>query len=307
MILIREFHNTASVFGRFPALVTRISRRAHAKNLQKIAQLKLKIGDKYRAIGRENRRSPYTERRSPSKPSQLPKPIEPKVLLKEFLLSPTNPMPTQIKLQSIVETFKHAKRGEDAIAEKARVVTSLRVAAVDIREKVVESNSDTILQLPPNSIPLAQEDCLVEPVAVNGPFYRLRTTPSEVKFLLETTPQIIKDQNYGDVVSSQSEQAEALRRVLSMENSSAKQFTKFNVGRAIEIFQRHDMDTGSPEAQGLETLILVAAMTVKILAIKDHLSENKKDISTKRRLEALVSQRKSMLKYLKRKVLYILF
>ena len=45
-----------------------------------------------------------------------------------------------------------------------------------------------------------------------------------------------------------------------------------------------------------------AVLTVKILAMKEHLKLCRKDISSKRRLEAIISQRYKMLKYLRKKV-----
>jgi ribosomal protein S15 len=90
------------------------------------------------------------------------------------------------------------------------------------------------------------------------------------------------------------EQAEMVRRVLSIENASASQMKKFNTARAVELFQRDDQDTGSAEVQ-------VAVMSVKIIAIKEHLAKNPKDKSTKRRLDATIGKRGKMLKYLRRK------
>lgn len=95
---------------------------------------------------------------------------------------------------------------------------------------------------------------------------------------------------------SQDSQAEMVRRLLSIENASSRQMRKFNISRVLEMFGRHDLDTGSAEVQ-------VACMTVKIVAMKDHMSRNRKDYSTKRRLEAAIGKRFTMLKYLRRKVI----
>jgi small subunit ribosomal protein S15 len=44
----------------------------------------------------------------------------------------------------------------------------------------------------------------------------------------------------------------------------------------------------------------VGAFSVKIQALKDHLSKNPKDMKSKRNHELLLSKRKKMLKYLRR-------
>lgn len=62
-----------------------------------------------------------------------------------------------------------------------------------------------------------------------------------------------------------------------------------------EIFKEYGksaVDTGSPESQ-------VALFTVRIKHLTEHLKQNKKDLSTKRSLIALVGKRKKLLEYLK--------
>jgi small subunit ribosomal protein S15 len=121
-------------------------------------------------------------------------------------------------------------------------------------------------------------------------------TPSEVKFLLQDTPSVVRKQIDTDERRQfVSQQAEIVRRLMTIENASASQIKKFNTARAVEMFQRSDVDTGSPEVQ-------IAAMTVKILAIQAHLEKHNKDKSTKRRLEAAIGRRGKMLKYLRRTV-----
>ncbi|KAI9324496.1 hypothetical protein DFJ73DRAFT_667313 [Zopfochytrium polystomum] len=91
-----------------------------------------------------------------------------------------------------------------------------------------------------------------------------------------------------------SEQAELVRRVVALENASAPEINKWNRARVVELFGRRPFDTGSPEVQ-------VAVLTVKMDAMRRHLERNRKDTSTKRRLQAVQSKRMSMLKYLRRK------
>ena len=62
----------------------------------------------------------------------------------------------------------------------------------------------------------------------------------------------------------------------------------------ISKHQRHDGDTGSPEVQ-------VAILSQKINELAAHLKENKKDNHSRRGLLKMVSDRRSHLKYLKKK------
>jgi ribosomal protein S15, bacterial/organelle len=58
--------------------------------------------------------------------------------------------------------------------------------------------------------------------------------------------------------------------------------------------QRHDSDTGSPEAQ-------VALLTRQIEELSSHLRKHKKDFHSRRGLLQLVANRRKHLKYLERK------
>jgi len=58
--------------------------------------------------------------------------------------------------------------------------------------------------------------------------------------------------------------------------------------------KRHDADTGSPEAQ-------VALLTRQIEELAKHLRKHKKDFHSRRGLLQMVADRRTHLKYLKRK------
>jgi small subunit ribosomal protein S15 len=58
--------------------------------------------------------------------------------------------------------------------------------------------------------------------------------------------------------------------------------------------QRHDNDTGSPEAQ-------VALLTRQIEELSSHLRKHKKDFHSRRGLLQMVADRRKHLKYLQRK------
>ncbi len=59
-------------------------------------------------------------------------------------------------------------------------------------------------------------------------------------------------------------------------------------------FQRHESDTGSSEVQ-------IALLTKKVEALTEHLKTHKKDVSSRYGLIRMVSARRRLLDYLKRK------
>ncbi|HEX4948328.1 MAG TPA: 30S ribosomal protein S15 [Blastocatellia bacterium] len=62
----------------------------------------------------------------------------------------------------------------------------------------------------------------------------------------------------------------------------------------VENYRQHPTDTGSPEVQ-------IALLTNRINDLMDHFKTHKKDNHSRRGLLKMVSQRRSMLDYLKRK------
>ena len=62
----------------------------------------------------------------------------------------------------------------------------------------------------------------------------------------------------------------------------------------VESYRTHDTDTGSPEVQ-------VALLTTRINELMLHFKTHKKDNHSRRGLLKIVSERRSMLDYLKRK------
>ncbi len=64
--------------------------------------------------------------------------------------------------------------------------------------------------------------------------------------------------------------------------------------KIVADFQQAKGDTGSPEVQ-------VALLTSRIAYLTDHFKSNKKDNHSRRGLLAMVSQRRRLLDYLKRK------
>ena len=72
------------------------------------------------------------------------------------------------------------------------------------------------------------------------------------------------------------------------------QMTTESRAEVVKTYQTHTTDTGSPEVQ-------VALLTTRINNLTDHFKMNKKDFAGRRGLLRLVSTRRSLLDYLKRK------
>lgn len=67
-----------------------------------------------------------------------------------------------------------------------------------------------------------------------------------------------------------------------------------NKSEIIEKFATHDGDTGSSEVQ-------IAVLTARISALSEHLTVHVKDFHSRRGLLAMVSRRRKLLNYLKKK------
>ena len=91
--------------SRYPSLTNRITRAAHANNVQKIEYLKSKLGDRYSRIGRDKRVSPSTTKRSSTFEPQ--KPVQFK--LKEFLMDRNNLDPIPIVPGDITSTLLQSR------------------------------------------------------------------------------------------------------------------------------------------------------------------------------------------------------
>lgn len=63
--------------------------------------------------------------------------------------------------------------------------------------------------------------------------------------------------------------------------------------KIIEKFKTHPTDTGSPQVQ-------IAILTKEVEDLSDHLKTHKKDFSSRRGLIKKVSERRRLMKYLKR-------
>jgi len=70
--------------------------------------------------------------------------------------------------------------------------------------------------------------------------------------------------------------------------------TKEQKRQLIEQFRTKETDTGSPEVQ-------IAILTSRINALTDHLKVHRKDFASRRGMLMMVSQRRRLLDYLKRR------
>ncbi len=63
--------------------------------------------------------------------------------------------------------------------------------------------------------------------------------------------------------------------------------------KVIKKFRTHDKDTGSPQVQ-------IALLSAQIQKLTDHLKTHRNDVSSRRGLIKMVSERRGLLKYLER-------
>jgi small subunit ribosomal protein S15 len=90
------------------------------------------------------------------------------------------------------------------------------------------------------------------------------------------------------------ERKENLYRPLSLDTANAEQLLAQKIAERVKDFQLHPGDVGSAPVQ-------IAAMTERINSLVVHFAKHRKDKGSKRGFLMLVSRRKSMMKYLKRK------
>ena len=88
--------------------------------------------------------------------------------------------------------------------------------------------------------------------------------------------------------------SDRVRQMLELHNGSQSEVIKAQKHQAMEIFQLREGDTGSSAVQ-------VVALTSRIQQIQTHLSKHKKDVHSKRGLDALYTRRRKLLEYMQRK------
>lgn len=314
---LKGFHCSSQNQGRFPALKTRISRQANQRNIQHILKLKENLGKRYKLIGRDKRTSPISERFSPSKPTQPEPPLRWKREIGKFLVSISAPRPSAFVTgfpgvtPKMMEAQQDNRARAPTLSKEAAMskgsLSSLLMPSLDaFRKTVITTNENTVLELPINALPAIEKNGEFEFKTKSEPYYQFSLAPSETAFLLKDTPSVIK-KNYEVSADITGQQAEMMRRILSINSANAKGMKVWNTARAIEIFQTHASDTGSSQVQGnrYKFNIIAAVMDIKIQAMKQHLFNHLKDKSTKRRYEICLSKQNKVLKYLRRKVIHL--
>lgn len=89
------------------------------------------------------------------------------------------------------------------------------------------------------------------------------------------------------------EKPDLVARYLSLDNAPRADQSRAALHAALAEFQRFKGDTGSSEAQ-------VGLLTARIRSLADHLSAHRKDHSSRRGLQAMLTQRRCLLQYLRR-------
>ena len=88
--------------------------------------------------------------------------------------------------------------------------------------------------------------------------------------------------------------APKLKEILSFHYASIGEAKKFRIGKEVELWRRHILDTGSPEIQ-------IAVLTVKLREMEKHIKNNKKDKKTKIAYNRLTNRRKALMTFLRKK------
>ncbi|KAJ3072854.1 30S ribosomal protein S15 [Podochytrium sp. JEL0797] len=202
----------------------------------------------------------------------------------------------------------------DSTQNSVRSFRRTTVAGAKIDDRVIAPTEDGI----PKDTIQQIEEAVIKNSPATAPGFAYGITAPEAKTVLLDAPHYLADlaERTGahgayDSISPSSttaesstagapktsiepaEMAELLRRQISMDNASSQQINKWNTKRVVEIFGRREFDTGSSEVQA-------AVHTVKINAMQQHLEKYKKDKSSKRQLQAILSKRATVLKYLRR-------
>jgi small subunit ribosomal protein S15 len=88
--------------------------------------------------------------------------------------------------------------------------------------------------------------------------------------------------------------SDRVHKLLHLHNGNQREVVKAQKSQAMEIFQLREGDTGSSAVQ-------VIALTTRIQQIQTHLRQHKKDVHSKRGLDALYTRRRKLLQYMERK------
>jgi small subunit ribosomal protein S15 len=116
-----------------------------------------------------------------------------------------------------------------------------------------------------------------------------RTAPRSMAGIETTSQNLLMD-----VISPVDGDYDQMARVASFPNASVKEITSQRKQNMILKYRRHEGDSGSTEIQ-------LATLSERIRYIREHLRAHTKDIHNRRSLYNLLSRRRSLFIYLKRK------
>ena len=270
------FHTSSAVKAAHPHYYkVRLTRKLTLQHLRKLKEQQEALGDKFRFLSKH--------RRHEGLPGFIPdEPKTPKFI--PFMLTKDNLKPAPIVPGSIPKTMNNLslKTNEELVdgsymqnkadgksSENAKIPTTI---AELTRENVVVRE---LKNRPENIPPVVPTEAFINPdlvldfpipenAAAAGPYYAFGLTPSEIKFVLEDTPvamDLIKNKlktgltDYRTELSdgkmpTLDEQAEIIRRVLSVDNASAKDLRSVNKQRIMSVLQENPIDVGSYGVQG---------------------------------------------------------
>lgn len=88
--------------------------------------------------------------------------------------------------------------------------------------------------------------------------------------------------------------SDRVRKLFDLQNGNQKEVIAAQKQRGMELFQMREGDTGSSAVQ-------IIALTTRIQQLQTHLQKHKKDVHSKRGMDALYVRRRKLLDYLERK------
>eukprot|EP01038_Epipyxis_sp_PR26KG_P015972 gene15972-21676_t len=83
-------------------------------------------------------------------------------------------------------------------------------------------------------------------------------------------------------------------KTISIDTANRKELLTVKINESIKKFQIHDIDTGSTSVQ-------IAILTDKIINFAKHIAVHRKDHASNRGFQGMISRRRKLMKYLKRK------
>jgi len=139
------------------------------------------------------------------------------------------------------------------------------------------------------------------------PYYFPRDTPVIIRKSPATS-----DSNNGDILQSKLQErmqqrqqmlrkhmqgltmSDRVRKLFDLHNGSQKEVIAAQKQQGMQLFQLREGDTGSSAVQ-------VIALTTRIQQLQTHMAQHKKDVHSKRGMDALYVRRRKLLDYMERK------